>query len=638
MKKNLYKAILAAGIVFLLAGCAKSDHLDTVPSYEYSSENVWKSADLAKAAVTGIYSMLYTLWIQVGAGNHATDTWASVMDPVNNWLGWNIILDGNLRPSNGNVVSMYWGPLYEVVRRSNDVIFHIDQVPDDQLSAAERAELKCEALFFRAYAYYYLATMWGDVPLITTEMTEDELLQISRSPQKTVYEQCVADLTECVNNPTLPGRTTNGRVSKGAAYAYRGFVYQFLGDSQKALSDYEAIGNLGFALFSPHDGAPGNRDFHDLLLPENEHCPEFIFAVECYPISGMGNDRARSHYGNRDTGASGWDGYYPNPGYVELFENADGSLFDWEDYCPGWNSLTDNERSVFFFRDGLIDGSNGKYGNSDATAFNPSRYENMKAYCGEQAMNKYYLDSGNEARLRKAYENRDPRLEQAIITPYSVYEGYVAGIGTKPWVLRWPYIIDTVEPYDLRTDSPYMFCYLWRKYVPERDEWTVAWTYPANLSLVRYAEILLRRAECLNELGRTDEAATYVNMVRKRAGHVLLNDPHFPATKIAGQDDMRRRIRNEFYVELGGEESMYFLELRWGIWYDKRFRAQNNGLGNGVNGTYKDAPIGTGGLQQCWGTNYGYCVPIGEHSRFWPIPAREREMNPNLTQNPGYSD
>ena len=268
MKKNLYKAILAAGIVFLLAGCAKSDHLDTVPSYEYSSENVWKSADLAKAAVTGIYSMLYTLWIQVGAGNHATDTWASVMDPVNNWLGWNIILDGNLRPSNGNVVSMYWGPLYEVVRRSNDVIFHIDQVPDDQLSAAERAELKCEALFFRAYAYYYLATMWGDVPLITTEMTEDELLQISRSPQKTVYEQCVADLTECVNNPTLPGRTTNGRVSKGAAYAYRGFVYQFLGDSQKALSDYEAIGNLGFALFSPHDGAPGNRDFHDLLLPE----------------------------------------------------------------------------------------------------------------------------------------------------------------------------------------------------------------------------------------------------------------------------------------------------------------------------------------------------------------------------------
>ena len=638
MKRFIHIIALIAGAVVIFSGCAKSDHLDTSPSYAYSSENVWNTSDLANAAVTGVYNTLYTLWIWQGRGTYATDAYASVMDPVNNWRQWILMITGDINPSNTNVQDWYWRKYWELIRRANDVIANIDKVPDDQLSAAQRNELKCECLFFRAWGYYYLATMWGDVPLVTEPLTEDELLQLTRTPQKTVYEQCVSDLTACVNDPTMPGRTTNGRVSKGAAYAYRGIIYQFLGDWSKALADFEAIEKLGFALFSPSGGAPGNDDFKELFKPANEHCPEFIFGVECYPESGMGNDRARSHYGNRDTGASGWDGYYPNPGYVELFENADGSTFDWEEYCPGWNNLTDQERAVFFLRNGLIDGSNGHYGTSEATAWNESRYTSMKNYCGEKAMT-YYLDDGNEQRLRRAYENRDPRLELAVITPYAVYEGYVSGIGSKPWVLRWPYIIDTVEPYDLRTDSPYMFCYLWRKYVPEHDEWTIAWTYPENLSLVRYAEVLLRRAECLNELGRTSEAMKYVDMVRARSGHIKLSDPGYKGTDVSTQEGMRQKIRNEMYVELGGEESMYFLELRWGVWHDKKFRNQTNGRGNGLNGrTYKDADLNTNGLQQCWGSNYGYNITVGEHCKLWPIPAKEREMNPNLTQNPGYMD
>ena len=38
--------------------------------------------------------------------------------------------------------------------------------------------------------------------------------------------------------------------------------------------------------------------------------------------------------------------YIPNPAYVESFENADGSKFDWEDYLPGWNDMTP-EQSLY---------------------------------------------------------------------------------------------------------------------------------------------------------------------------------------------------------------------------------------------------------------------------------------------------
>lgn len=347
-------------------------------------------------------------------------------------------------------------------------------------------------------------------------------------------------------------------------------------------------------------------------------------SVQCVETTGMGNPRA-INYGNRVTGGSAWNNYIPNPAFVEMFECADGSEFDWEKYCPGWHSMTPQARVVFFLRDGLQSG-NGQWGDTEATSDYQTLYNNMVAYGADMSR---YVDQGNEVRIRKAYEDRDPRLMQSIITPYSTYNGNEAGVGNHTWTLRWPYILDAGEPYDIRTDTNSKFYYLWRKYVPEYDECTTRWVYSEDIILCRYAEILLRRAECLNELGRTNEAVTYVNMVRKRAGHVLLDDPAYPATSVKGQDDMRQRIRREFYVELGGEDSMFFNELRWGTWYDRKFRDHSSGQVGALN---------TNGMMQMWGETTYKHLSVGEHIKVWPIPAKEREMNPNLTQNAGWQD
>ena len=202
-------------------------------------------------------------------------------------------------------------------------------------------------------------------------------------------------------------------------------------------------------------------------------------------------------------------------------------------------------------------------------------------------------------------------------------------MGNNTWTLRWPYILDAGEPYDIRTDTNSKFYYLWRKYVTENDECTTRWVYSEDIILCRYAEILLRRAECLNELGRTSEAVAFVNRVRQRVGHVLLNDQAYPAAIVSGQEDMRQRIRKEFYVELGGEDSMFFNELRWGTWYDRKFKDHSSGQVGELN---------TNGLMQIWGETTYKHLSVGEQIKIWPIPAKEREMNSNLTQNPGWQD
>ncbi len=43
---------------------------------------------------------------------------------------------------------------------------------------------------------------------------------------------------------------------------------------------------------------------------------------------------------------------------------------------------------------------------------------------GEDIYQKYYLNSGNEARIKKAYDNRDPRLQQTVVTPYVPVDCY----------------------------------------------------------------------------------------------------------------------------------------------------------------------------------------------------------------------
>ena len=93
---------------------------------------------------------------------------------------------------------------------------------------------------------------------------------------------------------------------------------------------------------------------------------------------------------------------------------------------------------------------------------------------------------------------------------------------------------------------------------------------------------------------------------------------------------MRERIRNEYYVELGGEDSMYANELRWGTWQDRKFRDNSSGK--------TDAPMNTNGLMQIWGTVTYYNISVGDKMNVWPIPAKEREMNPSLTQNDGWND
>ena len=175
---------------------------------------------------------------------------------------------------------------------------------------------------------------------------------------------------------------------------------------------------------------------------------------------------------------------------------------------------------------------------------------------------------------------------------------------------------------------------------PSIDPQSTGWDMGKDAVVIRYAEVLLTYAEAMNELeGPSQEVFDAVNQVRKRVGMPELQntDPTQP-TYCGSQEALRQRIRNEWRVEFALEGGKRQWDIRrWGIAKE----VLNKPL---LGLKYKlvdspDAVEGDGGkiciLYE--GENYvGGTTRYEDHNYVYPVPQKEIDLNPALTQNPGY--
>lgn len=355
------------------------------------------------------------------------------------------------------------------------------------------------------------------------------------------------------------------------------------------MADFAKVKELGHALFPNYT----------LLFKEaNEQSDEMIFSIQNTGVANLGST-TQFFCGTRASFGSCWNTYLVSPNLVDLYENADGSKFNWETIIPGYNSMTPVARQVYFLRDGMT----------------PAE---QTAAAGRGADMSKYLVVGNEARISKAWATRDPRLAANVITPYGNYNG-VLGAGNQTVTSRFPYRTINSPTFDLQTDTQTFFYYLYRKFVAEGNAETLNRSYgPIDLPLIRYADVLLMWAEALVELNNLPEAILKVNEVRARAGMPALQqtDPS-KGTYVSSQSNLRDRVRDERRVEFPNEGINYFDELRWKTWKNTVFKTAN-------------------GAQQVWGANVNTYTYGGDYLYTWAIPQVEIERNPNLKQNPGW--
>ncbi len=265
MKQIKYIVLLIMGSI---ATSCSSDFLEPVPSSGITSGAYFTNADEVETALISIYDALQGVNSNDLDDNHAImyEFYLTEMRSDNTRTKSQ---EGeaaqfefyNVQATNG-IVANYYSSFFNVIFRANIVLENLDVINDASTATAFEAEAK----FNRAYAYFNLVRLFGDIPLIDKVITPlDTETQFTRVATSSIYDLIVSDLTTAVAGLDNTYKT---RASKAAAQAMLAKVYLTLGNYVLAQGLCEDVMSSGFSLQS---------NFNDIFY--NERNSEIIFAI-----------------------------------------------------------------------------------------------------------------------------------------------------------------------------------------------------------------------------------------------------------------------------------------------------------------------------------------------------------------------
>ena len=290
---NIKILFLGVFLVAVLAGCQK--FLEKNDPSNLNPDAYYTIPEHAEAAIAAAYST--TRFIGGGAGIFALNF--SMLEMVTGTAkaetGQNSDLNNliGLGHNGDNLfVRNWWNGLYSVIAQTNLVLQRVPAItPMDE---AQKKRILGEARFLRAWAYFYLVRLYGDVPLILKPVdAASEDLYPSRQPIATVYDSIVVDLTTA-ETLGLPPISTTGRASLGAVKSLLAEVYLTMAGSplSKGASHYtlaaakanEVITSGGYSLFPT---------YLDLHIISQENRGEHIFQIQY--LIGVSENPMQSH-------------------------------------------------------------------------------------------------------------------------------------------------------------------------------------------------------------------------------------------------------------------------------------------------------------------------------------------------------
>jgi hypothetical protein len=553
----------------------KKSFLSQTNSFQSSADATFQKSGDVVALVNSIYD-----------GYQNSDLlkksiWYYANFQTHDWFnyGADIIWNNYQITSDFGALSTFWNNAYVDIARANAAFGIIANAKAKGIITPALADrLTGEAFFLRGMGYYYLGGSFGGVPL--------ELSAISngltpRSTQDQVFTQVVSDMKQAETlllSKSALSSADLGRATKGAAYGYEGAAQMWLKNYQAA---YDALNNP--ELTNNYHLLPKFVDVHEF---DNQNNDESLFEIQ-FDVQG----------------SQSWDGGWQNGGEVAWIDDfswpEEVSNFGYDYGNPGlWYSYQagDQRKAVTIIGPGDQNVSPGIVAHLGGIQGYPA------VVSGFANNNARYISNG-----------------QPINT---------CGTAANPW-----YGVSDQKR------SGYYCAKKWRDYTLTGGTGKQIIFGSQNQILLRYAEVLLDKAECLVRLNRAPEAVVLLNTtVRARAFGGLANVPavmqdgaRYDGTAAAPITDPLQMVLSEYRHELTGEYSLFYDLRRAGPGVAAAFI--QNAYGADATVTPQPTVVGPtadGKLHGVWRT----ALPPGRD--LLPLPQNAIGLNPNLTQNPGY--
>ena len=318
-KKIFYTALIIA-LPFVWTSC--SDILDVEPNDVITKENFYQTESDFQAATGPLYNKVWfdfndKFYYGLGDGR-AANMYAPFSDYV---YPFTDLTETGLT---GPLVSA-WASLYNVIQQSNNVIIGIS---GSSMSETIKSKYIAEARFMRGTAYWYLASLWGDVIISTDprELVKNPI--VNKNPMKDVYEFSMRDLEFAAKYlPETAGQA--GRLTKYSAYGMLSRVYlSFSGVSDNPNSgtrNQEYLDLAKKAAEKVMSSGPYSlmTNYEDLFMIDNNNNTESMFALQWVPNGDYGVNNTQQAYfalGSDITGDDAAWGYWTRASYNVLQE------------------------------------------------------------------------------------------------------------------------------------------------------------------------------------------------------------------------------------------------------------------------------------------------------------------------------
>ena len=515
MKKIL--PLIAAFVLFNICSC--KEYLETSSPSSLSSETVFSTSSMTKAAIMGLYGRMTDTYIY---GQKLSVNWQGVSDiECNSSFSETAYNSGTSDSGPGNFYGNIYNPttrwhvLFEFAEMATATVDGIRNSPILESSGAQMKPMLGEALTLRAMAYLELVRYWGDVPF-KKESSKSDLSNVymSKVDKDTVFNNIVKDLQEAEQYLPWMGSSpeygTAERISKGFAKGILARAALFAGGW--SLRD----GNLfPESTAEHHPTIPEMNGFY-VGRPQNWQEYYQIAAQQCAEMIGS----AENPHALDPSYQNIWEsvcGQRPNDFNENLFEVAFGM---------------GNNGDIGSLMGYPVDG-NSKYG---TRGFGGS-------YVTSTAYYFYSFDREDERRdvtltwLGYSSENK----EKLNTNPFDVK--------FAKWRIYW-------------TSDAYKALH---KTANSRIATGINWI------LMRYSDIYLMYAEAVNALKGPDVADAVAGITARQALEKV-RERAFGAgsSKIAAYDsDFFKAIVNERAWEFGCESIRKQDLIRWGLLYEK---------------------------------------------------------------------
>ena len=578
--KTIYNTIKVACVGMM--AMAMTSCLDFSPEAQMNDDTVWKSASNFQLFANQFYS--YTRDIQSGDpyqyavsdGPHS-DTRSDLMAEAN----VNVYSQGtNTVPEKDN----NYTKLYQHIYYTNLLLKNAASFGDQKSIAVPVAEAK----FFRAYCYFELVQLYGNVILLTEPVDIDSpKMNAVRDDRSLVIDQCVQDLQDAANGlPDTPSES--GRLCKDAANAFLSRVALFEGTWQKF-----------------HNGgadATENSERVTSLLNTAKAAAKAVMEAGHYKL-----------FYNEKLGTESYR-------YMFILEDAQCN--------PAGLTTKDNTEYILARRHRLADGVGLNITKAYLTnAVYPTRKLANMYVCQDGLPIEKSAQFKGYDQATSEFQNRDNRMLTTL-----------AQRGTKVWDNTAEHCRTAWDDSDLsrakEVGATANSGYQTHKWAVERQ---VADRYESmDFPVIRYAEVLLNFAEAVYELqGRISDSDLdkSVNLVRQRS------NPKMVKLSNALVDNngltMREEIRRERTVELVFEGFRIDDLKRWAT---APVEMPQTLLGVKWKGTQFESLWANQSRQ----LDADGCIILYDNRQWddklylYPLPSDQMQLNPNIGQNPGW--